>query len=70
MRMKDFMRRLELAHARVQKEIFGNAQGGKYAAGISSEGYAGGYQQCLMDVQAVLTHGYPSDPRGYWKNHG
>jgi len=66
MRMKQFLKRLQNAQKRVRQEISGNAQGGKFAAGISNEGYAGGYQQCLMDVDALLTHGYPSDPRGYW----
>lgn len=40
---------------------------GMYARGLSSEGFAGGYIQALEDVDGALTHGYPSDHRGYWR---
>lgn len=54
--------------AAVQEEISGNAsRGGKAASGLSAEGYAGGYRDCLDDVEAALMHGYPSDNRGYWE---
>lgn len=49
------------------KEIKANASGGKYGAGLSGEGYAGGYLQAIDDLEAALTHGYPSDTRHYWK---
>ncbi|CAN7605000.1 hypothetical protein [Bosea sp. LjRoot237] len=37
------------------------------AAGLSSEGFAGGYLAALYDVEAALSHGFPSDHRGYWR---
>lgn len=51
----------------VANEISANAQGGKYGAGLSNEGFAGGYLAALDDVQAALQHGHPSDHRGYWR---
>jgi len=66
MRRLEFMKRLALARKRVNAEISGNASGGKIASGLSVEGYAGGYRQALDDVDAMLRHGYPSDPRRYW----
>ena len=39
----------------------------KFARGLSSEGYAGGYMQALDDIDGALTHGCPSDHRGYWR---
>ena len=39
--------------------------GGKFARGLSSEGYAGGYAQALEDVQLAL-NGVKPRTRGYW----
>ncbi|ABS14237.1 hypothetical protein I6H96_02560 [Brucella anthropi] len=50
----------------LKNEISANARGGKYASGLASEGFAGGYLMALDDVEAALTHGLPSDHRGYW----
>jgi hypothetical protein len=62
------LKRIALARSRVMVEISGNRNGGdKFAAGLASEGWAGGYLQALDDVDAALRHGFPSDPRGYWK---
>lgn len=69
MRSRDFLKRLKAARASVSAEIEGCARrdsGDMYARGLSSEGYAGGYRQALDDVEAMLRHGGPSDPRGYW----
>lgn len=68
MRIKAFIKHLDRAKKRVTDEIIANgASGGKYARGLANEGFAGGYQQALYDIEAVLTHGYPSDSRGYWR---
>jgi hypothetical protein len=48
-------RRLADVRAAVQKEISANAAGGgRYASGLAAEGYAGGYLQCLYDLEAAL----------------
>ena len=50
----------------VEGDIRALSQGGRYAAGLSTEGYTGGYLQALDDIDAMLRHGYPRDPNGYW----
>lgn len=40
--------------------------GGKYARGLASEGYLGGYAQALADVAAMLDGVPPGDPRNLW----
>lgn len=53
----------------VMDEIRGNSEsGGLHARGFSGEGYAGGYLQALDDIDGALTHGHPSDHRGYWRD--
>lgn len=42
--------------------------GGRDAAGLSSEGYDGGYAEAVRDVEAMLRHGCPSDTRRYWQS--
>lgn len=51
----------------VEAEISANAASGKYGAGLSTEGFAGGYLDALRDVDAALRHGFPSDHRHYWR---
>lgn len=59
--------RLRLALAKVDKEISNvHSRGGKYAAGLAREGYAGGYAQALMDMQLVL-NGVQPNTRNYWE---
>lgn len=60
-------RRLRVAYKRVSEEIRGNSKGGKYAAGLATEGWAGGYRQALDDVSAMLRGVPPGDPRFYWE---
>lgn len=68
MRQPEFLKRLRLAKDKALTEISHNSsRGGIYATGFSNEGYAGGYYQALIDVEAMLVHGFPSDPRRYWK---
>jgi hypothetical protein len=56
-----------LVRNEVMKEISANRDGGKFARGLSAEGFAGGYLQALDDIEAALRHGHPSDHRGYWR---
>lgn len=37
------------------------------ARGLAPEGFDGGYQMALMDVDALLRHGFPSDHRGIFR---
>lgn len=67
MRQAELLRRLRAAQKKVNQEISGNASKGHVAGGLASEGYAGGYLQALFDVEALLVHGHPSDPRRYWQ---
>lgn len=63
------LKRIAQARKAVMAEISANAsRGGRFAGGLSGEGFAGGYLQALDDVTGALTHGYPSDQRGYWRN--
>lgn len=63
------LKRIALARKRVNAEISANAtNGGRFGAGLANEGWAGGYAQALNDVEAALIHGYPNDPRHYWRN--
>lgn len=48
------------------EEMSAHSARGRVASGLATEGYAGGYYQALLDVEAALRHGYPNDPRGYW----
>jgi hypothetical protein len=69
-RVRDFLPRLRLARERVSASIRALGTGGRVAAGLSTEGWAGGYRQALDDVEAMLRHGSPADPRGYWSTEG
>lgn len=67
MNKREFEKELAKAMARVIREISKSAAHGKIGAAMASEGYAGGYVQCLYDVNAILRGVSPSDPRGYWR---
>ena len=58
----------ELVKARdaVSREISGMAAHGPIAAGLSSEGYAGGYRDALDDVLLAL-NGVSPRRRGWWE---
>lgn len=66
MRAAAFLKRLKLARARTMALMTGAHDGSFYARGLSSEGWLGGYLQALDDVDAMLRHGYPNDPRQLW----
>ena len=65
-RPRGIKRSLAIAEKNVRKEIknLGEA-GGKFARGMASEGYAGGYLQALYDVELVLNGVRPST-NGWW----
>jgi hypothetical protein len=65
MKPKGIKRQIKEAMESVMAEIRANAKGGGYAAALSSEGYAGGYQQCLCDVIAAL-NGVPASSSRFW----
>jgi len=62
---KGIKRKIDKAYKRVTAEISDNASRGVYAAGISSEGYAGGYRDCLNDIMLLL-NGIKPKRRDYW----
>lgn len=62
---KGIKRKINKALEKVGVEIAGNAKGGFYAAGLSSEGYAGGYRDALYDIILALNGQHPTR-RGYW----
>ncbi len=67
---RGILRDLKRAQKAVRAEIKGNRDGGdKFSCGLSNEGFAGGYLEALRDVEAMLTHGYPADARGYWSKN-
>ena len=49
----------------VNREISSLAKGGKFAAGLSTEGYHGGYRDALNDVLLVL-NGVKPNTRDFW----
>lgn len=56
-------RKLQRARAAARAEIAMNAQGqGRFASGLSSEGFAGGYLAAIDDVLAMLG-GYQGNSR-------
>lgn len=67
---RQFMKCLDAAMKRAKVEMRPDPSASHIERGLASEGYMGGYCQALQDVDAMLTHGYPSDPRRVWKDHG
>ena len=67
MMAKGILRKLWKVHQNVSAEISGNArQGGLYAAGLASEGYAGGYRAAINDVMLALRGRLPCVHPEYW----
>lgn len=58
---------IKMALRTVSAEIGGLARGGHIAAGLSGEGYAGGYRDALSDVLLLLAGTLPNR-RNYWKD--
>lgn len=68
MRARELRKLLSLVAMEAQAEISATAaSGGKYARGLSSEGYVGGYREAIYDVIAMMDHGEPADQRGFWQ---
>ena len=63
--VKGIKRQIDIALSNVQKEITTNSKRGFFSAGLSTEGYAGGYMQALLDVIAAL-NGVPPSHSRYW----
>lgn len=61
------LKRMRAVRRIILLEISANARGGKVAAGLSNEGFAGGYLEAINDIEAALVHGFPSDQRHYWR---
>lgn len=66
MRKTALLKRIDVALRATTREMALQGRGGKYAAGLSSEGYAGGFFQALSDVQLLLNDVEPNDDRHYW----
>lgn len=63
---KGIKRKLRKAKKNVKEEIeLNRVDGSRFASGLASEGYSGGYLQALRDVELALEGGTPST-RGYW----
>jgi len=65
---KGIKRQLRRVRKRVDDDIRALArEGGKYGAGLASEGYAGGYRDALDDVLLALSGVPPMQRgRGWW----
>jgi hypothetical protein len=59
-----FAKQLKAVKARIRKEISNSASTGQIAAALSTEGFAGGYQQALLDVE-LASRGINPDS-AYW----
>jgi ribosomal protein L32E len=62
---KGIQKKIRRALRRIQAEQRGYGDG-KYARGLASEGYSGGYAQALRDVSLLLNGVDPNDGRNYW----
>lgn len=71
MRPRGIARKIKKARARVMERITGyRNSGGKYARGLSSEGYDAGYLAALDDVDLEL-RGVPACRRpDFWTDEG
>lgn len=62
---KGILRDINRAYAKVRQDMKEQASHGKYGAGLSTEGYAGGYSRALQDVELALRGIKIFDSR-YW----
>lgn len=65
---KGILRDLKRANEKVAAEISASAAEGRIAAGLSAEGFAGGYQAALQDIELAL-RGYPPTDSRYWPSN-
>lgn len=68
MTKKQAERVIKIVRQNLSKEISDLAYGGKYAAGLASEGYSGGYRDALDDVMLLL-NGVTPNRRHYWDSN-
>jgi hypothetical protein len=63
------MRRLRRACAKIEAKFAVEYKTDRpYQKGMAREGWDGGYLAALQDVEAMISHGHPTDSRGYWKD--
>lgn len=62
----ELLKRIPKARARLEEKM--SAGEGKFARGLAREGFDGGYQKAIDDIEALLTHGCPNDDRKIWGN--
>lgn len=64
-------RRITQARAAVREEISASAaRGSRYASAMSAEGYAGGFLDCLNDIETMLNGNEPNEfgrTATYWR---
>ncbi len=60
---RGIQKELDKAYENVKREM--RHDGSKYAAGMASEGWSGGYASAMQDVQLAL-RGVKPNTRGYW----
>jgi len=69
MTKKQVAKLIDAAMENVRREISDNAaHGGRFAAGLAGEGYAGGYLAALSDVQLLLNGAPPCVRPNYWRS--
>lgn len=68
-RKQNLVRKLDGVLRRVNENV-SNAtdQSSLYSRGLATEGYDGGYAQCLRDVILFITSGATPSTRGYWRD--
>ena len=67
---KGILRDLKQAGKNVAAEISANASsGGRFAGALSAEGFAGGYQAALHDVEAALRGNPRPFSSRFWPPH-
>lgn len=63
--MAKVKKNIKEALKKVDAEIKGTASRGAIAGALASEGYSGGYRDCLHDMRLVLA-GIQPNRRNYW----
>ena len=63
---RSILKRLRAAQRAAEADMRSRSVHGKLAGALASEGYVGGYRDALADVEAMMSHGYPADTRGFW----
>ncbi len=63
---KAIKRKVQKALEAVEEDMAADRQDSFYGRGLASEGYVGGYRDCLQDIQLAL-EGVKPRRRGWWK---